>query len=134
MFKRAARLALRALQRWRRPSGELCIVKNHLDPALRHGFEAYSFHSQYNLLAASMLASAYAFADEEVTERPAPCEVGGFLLQVPALHKIFANAAGLYLEIDSCAEAKYESTGETLRLLPAPHSPSVKRLTRRTQG
>jgi hypothetical protein len=31
------------------------------------GFEAYSFHSQYNLLAASMLATAWNVADESIS-------------------------------------------------------------------
>ncbi len=39
-FKRAARLALGSVKRWIRPSGELWIVKNHFDPAVRHGFES----------------------------------------------------------------------------------------------
>jgi hypothetical protein len=110
-FKRAAHLALQSIQRWVRPSSELWIVKNRFDPAVRHGFAGYSSHSQYNLLAASMLASAWLFADDEITEGACPADVGGFVFQLPEFHKIFANAGGLYLELDTGADPHYNSTG-----------------------
>ena len=120
-FKRAARLALRSVGRWVRPSGELWVVKNRFDPERRHGYENYSFHSQYNLLAAAMLAVAYLHADERVPERPCPAEVGGFVFALqPAFHKVFANAGGMYLEMDTGADPKYNPTG-LLRL----HHPGV---------
>ncbi len=111
-FKRAARLSLKSIARWQRPSGELWIVKNRFDPALRYGYEEYSFHSQYNLLTAAKLAIAYLRADDRIRERPCPAETGGFafILQ-PAFHKVFANAGGMYLEIDTRADAKYNPTG-----------------------
>jgi hypothetical protein len=110
-FKRAAHLALKSIQRWQRPSGELWIVKNRFDPAVRHGFEGYSSHSQYNLLAASMLATAWLFADDTIAESASPADVGGFVFQLPDFHKIFANCGGLYLELDSAADPHYNSTG-----------------------
>ncbi|MBU6401298.1 MAG: hypothetical protein KGS61_13365, partial [Verrucomicrobia bacterium] len=110
-FKRAAHLALRSVRRWIRPSGELWIVKNRFDPAVRHGFESYSFHSQYNLLAASMLATAWLFADDTTAEGPAPADVGGYVIQLPEFHKVIANAGGLYAEIDTGADPHYNSTG-----------------------
>ena len=110
-FKRAAHLALQSIQRWVRPSGELSIVKNHFDPASRHGFEHYSSHSQYNLLAASMMATAWTFADDTISESACPADVGGFAFEAPEFHKIFANADGLYIEIDTAAYPDYNSTG-----------------------
>lgn len=110
-FKRAAHLALQSIKRWVRPSGELWIVKNRFDPALRHGFEGYSFHSQYNLLAAGMLATAWLFANEEIPEGISPAEVGGFAIYLPNFHKVIANASGLYVEIDTAADPNYNSTG-----------------------
>ncbi len=111
-FKRAARLSLRSIARWQRPSGELWIVKNRFDPALRHGYEEYSFHSQYNLLTAAKLAIAYLRADDRIRERPCPAETGGFAFKLqPAYHKVFANAGGMYLEIDTRADAAYNPTG-----------------------
>src|SRR5688500_20360213 len=42
-------------------------------PARRHGYEGYSFHSQYNLLAMAMLAIAYQRADETIEIGRASC-------------------------------------------------------------
>ncbi len=123
-FKRAAHLALQSVKRWVRPSGELWIVKNRFDPALRHGFEGYSFHSQYNLLAASMLATAWLFADEQIPEGACPADVGGFVVHLPDFHKVIANAGGLYVEIDTAADPNYNSTG-LLRIHKAGVEPLV---------
>ncbi|HEX4120946.1 MAG TPA: hypothetical protein VH619_10045 [Verrucomicrobiae bacterium] len=111
MFKRAARLALESVRRWVRPSGELWIVKNRFDPAERHGFMGYSSHSQYNLLAASMLCTAWLYADEAIPEGVCPAESGGFALELPDFHKVIANAGGLYVELDTSAAPEYNSTG-----------------------
>lgn len=123
-FKRAAHLALQSVKRWVRQSGELWIVKNRFDPALRHGFEGYSFHSQYNLLAASMLATAWLFADEQIPEGTCPADVGGFAVHLPDFHKVIANAGGLYVEIDTAADPNYNSTG-LLRVHKAGVNPLV---------
>lgn len=123
-FKRAAHLALASVKRWVRPSGELWIVKNRFDPAVRHGFEGYSFHSQYNLLAASMMATAWQFADDAIPEGPSPADVGGFVVPLEDFHKVIANAGGLYLELDSNADPKYNSTG-LLRVQKAGVDPLV---------
>jgi hypothetical protein len=111
-FKRAARLSLRSVARWIRPTGELWIVKNRVDPALRHGYETYSFHSQYNLLAAAMLALAWQRADETIAERACPADTGGhaFSLQ-PAFHKVFLGAGGYFVEVDTGADPHYNPTG-----------------------
>jgi rhamnogalacturonyl hydrolase YesR len=111
-FKRAAHLSLRCVQRWIRPDGSGCIVKNRYPIEARHGYENYGFHSCYNMLACSMLAQAWQFADDAVEERPAPCEVGGYVLaELAPLHKIFACAAGSYLEYDTYGDQHYNPTG-----------------------
>jgi hypothetical protein len=110
--KRAAHLALQSIGRWVRPTGELWIVKNRMDPASRHGYESYSFHSQYNLLAAAMLAMAWARADDRIREAPCPADIGGFAFAIqPAFHKVVANAGGTYLEFDTGADLHYNPTG-----------------------
>ena len=113
VYKRAAHLALSSMGRWVRPSGEMQIVKNWVDPAKNHAYEGYSAHSQYNLLPMSMLALAYerAASTEQVAEKPAPADVGGFVLDLPELHKVFANASGTYVQIDTSADHHYDATG-----------------------
>ncbi|MCL2894755.1 hypothetical protein [Brenneria tiliae] len=110
-FKRAARLAAGAASRWVRPSGEFQLVKNYFDPALRHGYEDYSADSHYNLLAAAYLSIAWSLADESIPEGVSPADIGGFVLHLPDFHKVFANAAGNYIAIDTAADARYDSTG-----------------------
>jgi len=110
--KRAARLALGSIQRWRRPSGELWIVKNRAEPSLRHGYEGYSYHSQYNLLAGAMLAIAYLRADEEIAEQPTPAERGGYVFDArQTFHKVCAAGGGLYVLIDTSADQHYNASG-----------------------
>lgn len=110
-FKRAAHLAARSVARWVRPTGDVWIVKNRFDPELRHGYEDYSFHSQYNLLTAAYLALAWSYADESVKEGRSPAETGNFLVNLPSFHKIFVNVSGHYLEIDLAGEEKHGETG-----------------------
>lgn len=114
VYKRAAHLALNSMKRWIRPSGELWIVKNKVDPAKYHGYEGYSSHSQYNLLPMAMLSIAFehAASTEDVPEKPTPADVGGFVFQIPSPHhKVFANAKGMYVEIDYAADLHHNPTG-----------------------
>ena len=113
-FKRAAHLALASMFRWQRPTGELFIVKNRAEPAVRHGYEVYSGHSQYNLLAMAMLAIAHeqAAATDDVAERPAPADVGGFVLDLrERFGKVIANAGGTYVEVETAADPTHNPTG-----------------------
>jgi hypothetical protein len=111
-FKRAAHLCLTSVSRWQRPSGELWIVKNFADPARRHGFEGYSFHSQYNLLPMAMLAIAYLHADDSIPERPIPSESASYVFSFhEGFHHVAAAAGGYYVLIDTAADLHYGSTG-----------------------
>jgi hypothetical protein len=125
-FKRAARLSLGSMRRWVRPSGEMQIVKNWVDPAEQHGYETYSAHSQYNLLPMSMLAIAFEHAEstEVVAELPAPADLGGFVLHLEELHKVFANAGGAYVEVETAGDHAYDATG-LIRAHFAGHSPQL---------
>ncbi len=111
-FKRAARLSLKSVKNWIRPDGSGFIVKNRYPIEARHGYEDYSVHACYNMLAMSMLAQAWDCADDSIEERPAPADVGGFV--VPLLkpfHKVFANAAGNYIEYETAGDQVYNPTG-----------------------
>ena len=111
-FKRTAHMAFESVTRWRRPTGELSIVKNWADPAQRHGFEVYSYHSQYNLLAAAMLALAYLRADDSIAETGTASERGSYLFELKApFRKLFAVAGGVYAAIDLECDPHYTATG-----------------------
>eukprot|EP00048_Salpingoeca_helianthica_P020710 m.8030 g.8030 ORF g.8030 m.8030 type:complete len:685 (-) comp5156_c0_seq2:41-2095(-) len=100
LFKRASALSLLSLRRWKNEAGAWFIVKNRFSPALRHGYEGYSYYSQYNLLPASMLATAYLFADDGIEEKASFAETGGFVFTIDNMHKVVANAGGYYVEIE----------------------------------
>jgi hypothetical protein len=111
-FKRMAHKALTSMRRWQRPSGELWIVKNYADPAKRHGFEGYSFHSQYNLLAVAMLAIAYERADDSIAERPMPSEFGSYVFDLrEPFQEIVAASGGTYVLINTGAVVTYDASG-----------------------
>ena len=113
-YKRAAHLALNSTKRWVRPSGEFWVLKNRNDPAARHGYEWYTSHSQYNLLASAMLAIGYEYAEstEAIKEQPAPADVGGYVIMLEApFNKVIANAGGMYVEIDYNADLLFNPTG-----------------------
>ncbi|MFD1673827.1 hypothetical protein [Alicyclobacillus fodiniaquatilis] len=111
-FKRAAHLSARSICRWVRASGELNVVKNHANPRNRAGYEPYTFHSQYNLLTAYLLALAYHHADESVPEAPCPAETGGFCVWIePFFHKLVVNVGGHYVQLQTLGEPIYNPTG-----------------------
>jgi hypothetical protein len=62
-FKRGAMLSLQSMKSWIRPDGSGYIVKNKYPIESQHGYENYSVHACYNMLAASMLAQSYQFAE-----------------------------------------------------------------------
>ncbi|MBN2729931.1 MAG: hypothetical protein JXR53_11970 [Bacteroidales bacterium] len=111
-FKRAAHLSFKSIMRWKRPDGTGFIVKNRFPIEAMHGYESYSAQSQYNLLACWLVAIAYLYSDDSITELPAPAEVGGFVIPIhDVFHKVFANAAGNYIEYELSGDPRYNATG-----------------------
>jgi rhamnogalacturonyl hydrolase YesR len=111
-FKRAAHLSLASIKNWIRPDGSGYIVKNRFPIEARHGYETYSVHTCYNMLAMSMLAQAWQCADDGIGEKPSPADVGGFVVPVlDPFHKVFANVGGNYVEYDTSGDHKYNPTG-----------------------
>jgi rhamnogalacturonyl hydrolase YesR len=97
-FKRGAQLALSCLGDWFAKDGTGYIVKNRFPHAKRHGYDTYSVHTNYNLLAMSMLSLAWSMADDAIVTRPAPADIGGFAIHLPEFNMIFANADGNYVQ------------------------------------
>ncbi|MCU0785712.1 MAG: hypothetical protein MUF81_17050, partial [Verrucomicrobia bacterium] len=105
-------LSLNSIKQWIRPDGSGYIVKNRYPIEAKHGYEGYSVHTCYNMLACSMLAQAWQFADDSVAEKPAPADTGGFVIPIlDPFHKILANAGGTYVEYDTQGDHQYNPTG-----------------------
>jgi len=110
-FKRAAMLSLNSISQWTREDGSGYVVKNRFPIEKKHGYERYSVHTCYNMLAASMLAQAWQFSKDKIEEKPAPADIGGFVLRTRKFHKVFANVKGTYLEYELRTDKKYNPTG-----------------------
>jgi hypothetical protein len=97
VYRRAARRALQEIRIWQRASGEMAVVKNRIDPALAHGFEVYSSHSQYNLLALTALGMAYEqaiVAGEDLAEAMTPSEGATALFRLASPMSLICASAG----------------------------------------
>jgi hypothetical protein len=110
-FKRGAHLALNSIKQWIRPDGSGYIVKNRYPIAARQGYEGYSLHVNYNLLACSMLCAAWLYGDDAIEEKPAPADVGGFVVQIPDFDMVIANAGGTYVQYMTRGNHVYNPTG-----------------------
>lgn len=110
-FKRGAHLALQNIRQWIRPDGSGYIVKNRYPIEARHGYESYSVHANYNLLACSMVCAAWRFADDAIAEKPTPADVGGFVIYIPEFSMIVANASGHYVQYMTHGNQVYNPTG-----------------------
>ncbi len=111
-FKRAAKLSLLSIKQWLREDGSGFAVKNRYPIEDKHGYERYTKHSCYNMLATSMLAQAWLFADDTIEEAASPADVGGYVLPITThFRKIFANAAGNFIQYDTNGDLQYNPTG-----------------------
>lgn len=110
-FKRAARRAALSTTRWILEMSPFRATKQGFAPALRHGVDSGEY-SSYGLLAASLFATAWHLAEEDIAECLTPAETGGFVLNLwPAFHKVFASCGGYHVEIDTRADLNKDATG-----------------------
>ncbi|MDF2964007.1 MAG: hypothetical protein K0S39_5742 [Paenibacillus sp.] len=110
-FKRCARLAVQSIFRWlqREPPRH---IKNMYAVDSKIGTESYGYYDKYMATLGSFIYLAHLFADDQIPEQPCPAETGGYIWETSDdFHKIFANAAGYSLQIDTKADHHYDSTG-----------------------
>jgi len=113
-YRRAASLAFESIARWKREDapweGMCSITKNHLDPADRVGYQPASQVSNYTGATAFHLAEAWHTRRTAIEERPAPAEIGGYLIETgPMFGSVAANAGGMqvFLNVLGDSVAKY---------------------------
>lgn len=111
-FKRGAYLSLSSLKEWIRQDGSGYVVKNKYPIEAEHGYEGYSNHSDYNLLATSILAQAWQFANDAIKEMAAPADIGGYVINIhDPFHKVIAAADRSYVQYDTRGDQLYNPTG-----------------------
>jgi hypothetical protein len=111
VFKRTARLAAKSIERWIIDNPPMQI-KNFYPNENMFGTEDYAYYDKYIVTLGSFISTAYMYADDTIQEVPCPSELGGYVFQTSNIfHKVFANCLGNSIEIDTRADAHYDSTG-----------------------
>ncbi|NND05855.1 MAG: hypothetical protein HKN87_05705 [Saprospiraceae bacterium] len=104
-YVRAANLAYRSIQRWKREDvpwkGSFYITKNYFDPGERVGYQPASQWGNYSGAMMFHLAEAYHVASSDLPEQPCPAEIGGYAFTTDAAFSTFvANAGGMQVFIN----------------------------------
>lgn len=91
----------------------LSHVKNRYDRDSFIGCERYAYFNKYMITVASNVYMAHLFADESIEPAAeAPAVRGGFVAQTgPDFHKVAMSAGGYSLELDTCADHRYDGSG-----------------------
>ena len=111
-FKRQAHLSAASVKRWIADREPFQFVKNGFNPTDSFGLDGYAKYSCYGLLAASFFGLAALLADDGISERPCPVEIGGYAFELnEGFHKVFATCSGTHVEIETRADLHYDSTG-----------------------
>ena len=104
-YRRAALLSFDSIQRWRRTDGRWAgsyfVTKNRFDPAERVGYQPASNYGNYNGTVMAHLAQACLVRKSPVQERPAPCEIGGYVAVMDgSFDSAVVNAGGMHFLVN----------------------------------
>ena len=112
IFKRAARKSALSLQRWVLDAEPFRHIKNMFPQASLHGCDRYGYVTGYGLLASNLLALAALMSNDDIPEKAAPADLGGYVLATPTdFHRFWAAAGPLHVEIDLAAQLEFDATG-----------------------
>jgi len=101
-FRRAALLAFASALRWRRSGGpwegSWFVTRNRFDPAQKVGYPPGVSYSSANGAHMLHLAECWLAHRGEITEQPAPSEIGGYAFSSdPKFASVFVNAGGMQM-------------------------------------
>ncbi|MCY9667173.1 hypothetical protein M5X11_19920 [Paenibacillus alginolyticus] len=115
IFKRAARKALQSILRWIEDPTQFRLLKNRFDSGLRNGWEFYAYYSTYSLYAAQIAASCFESADDSISEKATPADLGGYVVPIKSFNRIYATSrpqqGGYHLMMDTAAQMGHDATG-----------------------
>lgn len=87
-------------------------IKNRYDIKTLIGCENYGFFNKYMITVASNIYMGYMFADDGILPGVAPAQKGGYITETgDCFHKIFLNAGGYFLELETQADTHYDANG-----------------------
>lgn len=110
-FKAAAQLAAKAMLRElsREP---ISHVKNRYPVDSSIGCEDYAYFNKYMITVASNVYMGLRFMEDAIPATVAPAEAGGYVTKTgDRFHKVFLNAGGYGLELDTDADPHYDAGG-----------------------
>lgn len=115
-YRRAAMLAFDSIGRWVRTdapwTGIYSVTKNLFDPERRVGYQPASQLGNYTGAVMYHLAEAYLTCRTDIAERPAPAEIGGFVIETdPAFGAAVVNAGGMHVQFNLAGDSvpKYDA-------------------------
>ena len=109
-FKSAADRALQAVELWLNKD-PIRHIKNRYPTETKYGTEKYAHFNKYMITVASFLYTAYMLCNESIPMVAAP-DVEPEVFQTSMhFHKVFLKSGGYALEIDTCGDPKYETSG-----------------------
>src|SRR5574340_56967 len=91
-------LAFNSLSRWKCPDGSYFATKNRFSPELRIGYHASTSYTSSNAALMLHVMRAALARENEIEERPAPAETGGYAFTTSRrFSTVFANAGGMQM-------------------------------------
>lgn len=112
MLKRCARLTMNSVLKLLKESTPPKHNRNFYPIDTHHGEECYAYYDKYMITLAVNAYQAYLYADDSIEEYPCPQEYGGYVFETSEdFNKIFACCKGNFIEVDTCANPHYDSTG-----------------------
>lgn len=112
MFKRCARLTMGSVMRWIKETYPPKHNRNFYPVESNHGEECYAYYDKYMITLAVNSYLAFLYADDSIDEYPCPQECGGYVFETSEdFHKIFACCKGNFIQIDTCGDPHYDSSG-----------------------
>ncbi len=112
MYKRAAHLAIKSIERWLNAEDGARHTKNFYPTESKYGVEGYGYYDKYMMTMGVFLFIGLPFSDDSIEEFPCPSELGGYVFETTEhFHKIFANCGSYSIEIDTAGDFFYDATG-----------------------
>lgn len=114
-YRRSALLAFSGIQRWQRSddtwAGSYSIAKNHFEQGDRTGYQPASQWGNYTGAMMMHLAECFLVQKSEISQVPAPTEIGGYTLKTDDRFSTFvANAGGMqvFINLRGASVPKYD--------------------------
>jgi hypothetical protein len=109
-FRHAVELLLRSHGRFQKEGGLFSITKNQFPLSLKNRYASWSGVANYGGFTLAGCSEVLLAHKAEIAEQPAPCEIGGYAMQLdPSFANVFLNAGGMTAQI--CTRGETDKNG-----------------------